>query len=164
MMMVRLHTVCLLMVVSWISPFRVSVINSSPAQFIQDHTRSLWLVYCVVLIFGTCTCNKSCPVSFSTSFQSCGTESCDVISVCRNIRDVIHACVQNSTLTALFPLVTRQGVLTWSQVSAFSTRWLHWYTLSVGCVLTKVEPALSGESLLCCSLGHVYDVQNNPQG
>lgn len=54
--------------------------NSSPAHFIHDHTRSLWLAYCVALIHSTCTCNKSYPVNFF-SVQSCGSQKMSSVFV-----------------------------------------------------------------------------------
>lgn len=115
------------------------------------YTRSLWLnitVHCLTLIWSN-PCNKSCPVSFSICVQSFG--SCDIISV-GILKQwlMMHACRQTKHRLLYFLLWHVKVFWFCARSCAFSrfypsTRWHHWYTPPVGCVLTKAKHALSGQ-------------------
>lgn len=126
-----------------------------PPKCTQDHTRSLgltFIVQCIALIWSVPR-DKSCLLSFSTSTQSCGTESGDVSLWIVQQWFTVRACVQTKQRLLYFLLRHTKKILIWrrgSELSFFSpwpaTRWLHCYTPLTRYVLTEAKPALSGES------------------
>ena len=152
---------CCVTVWCWISSLFPAWKNNVPAQFVQDHTGSLWLhitLHCIVQISSN-PYNTSHPVSFFHLLPPTFIWY-RWYHQWRNLGLVNHEThmYTNNTSTSLFPLVTHKCV--WILSKSVCLFFAHLPDVStdtrpqynpVGCVFTTARPVLSGESQCYCT-------------